>query len=34
VLRRIVRRAEDEWDEEVLETCRFVPLVSHAKIAS
>lgn len=34
VLRRIVRTAEDAWDEEVLEVCRFVPLVSRAKVAS
>lgn len=26
-LRRIVRRAEDSWIEELLESCRFVPLV-------
>ena len=27
VLRRLVRGAEGEWTEEVLESCRFVPLV-------
>lgn len=28
VIRRIVRRLEGPWEEEVLESCRFVPLVS------
>lgn len=29
-LRRIVRVSADEWHEEVLEACRFVPLVANA----
>ncbi len=29
-LRRVVREGEDAWREEVLEACRFVPLVSGA----
>jgi protein-L-isoaspartate(D-aspartate) O-methyltransferase len=33
-LKRIVRVSEEAWEEEVLETCRFVPLVSHATIAN
>lgn len=27
-IRRIVRRAESEWEDSVLESCRFVPLVA------
>lgn len=33
-LRRIVRVAEDQWEEEVLDPCRFVPLVSHDQHAN
>jgi protein-L-isoaspartate(D-aspartate) O-methyltransferase len=33
-LRRITRNALGEWEEEVLEACRFVPLVSHAKLSA